>query len=113
IWRAFAPREGSATQILLQPLALNTHATDVPVGAGSMSHANGACITSLRVKGAGWVCAPAGIAVIPSTAMPATATTLRANRFMRPLLTLLAEGSGAPTLPQVHYSHNDIAGIAR
>src|SRR5690349_13503430 len=54
IWRAFAPW-GSATQILLQPFALNTHATDVPVGAGTMSHANGACITSLSVKAAGWV----------------------------------------------------------
>src|SRR5207248_4072642 len=52
IWRAFAPCEGSATQILLQPFALNTHATAVPVGAASMSDANGACITSLSVKGA-------------------------------------------------------------
>src|SRR6266853_405545 len=55
IWRAFAPWEGSATQILLQPFALNTHATAPPVGAASMSDANGACITSLSVKAAGWV----------------------------------------------------------
>src|SRR4029077_20230819 len=54
IWRAFAPCEGSATQILLQPLALNTHATAAPLGAASMSHANGACITSLSVNAAGW-----------------------------------------------------------
>src|SRR5882724_9075522 len=53
IWRAFAPC-GSAIQILLQPFALNTHATAVPVGAASMSDANGACITSLSVKAAGW-----------------------------------------------------------
>src|SRR5262249_52276315 len=49
IWRAFAPFERSATQILLQPFVLNTHATTVPVGAASMSDANGACITSLSV----------------------------------------------------------------
>src|SRR5215468_2563003 len=84
IWRAFAPREGSATQILLQPFALNTHATAAPVGAASMSDANGACITSLSVKGAGWVCAPTSVAVIPSTAMPTTATTLHADLFMLP-----------------------------
>src|SRR5205823_665690 len=52
IRRAFAPWEGSATQILLQPFALNIHATAVPVGAASMSDANGACITSLSVKAA-------------------------------------------------------------
>src|SRR5215467_11149645 len=51
---AFAPCEGSATQILLQPLALNTHATAAPLGAASMSDANGACITSLSGKAAGW-----------------------------------------------------------
>src|ERR1700683_5518327 len=54
IWRAFAPWEGSATQILLQPFALNTHATAAPVGAASMSDGNGACVTSLSVKAAGW-----------------------------------------------------------
>src|SRR5215471_440345 len=58
IWRAFAPCEGSATQILLQPLVLNTHATASPLGAASMSHANGACITSSSAKAAGRVCAP-------------------------------------------------------
>src|SRR5215468_4441734 len=85
IWRAFAPCEGSATQILLQPFALNTHATAVPDGAASMSHANGACITSLSAKGAGWVCAPASVAVMPRTAMAATATlTPDANLFTRP-----------------------------
>src|ERR1043166_981663 len=50
IWRAFAPFEASATQILLQPLVLNTHATAALLGAASMSHANGACITSFSVK---------------------------------------------------------------
>jgi len=49
IWRAFAPWDGSATQMLLRPFALNTHATAAPVGAASMSDANGACITSLSV----------------------------------------------------------------
>src|SRR5215469_6589825 len=57
IWRAVAPWEGSATQMLLQPFALNTHATAAPVGAGSMSDENGACITSLSVKAAGWTSA--------------------------------------------------------
>src|SRR6516165_3775913 len=54
ICRAFAPWEGSVTQILLQPLASNTHATAAPVGAASRSDANGACITSSSVKAAGW-----------------------------------------------------------
>src|SRR5438045_3032336 len=108
IWRAFAPWEGSATQILLQPFALNTHATAAPLGAASMSHANGACITSLSVKGAGWVCAPASVAVIPSTAMPATATiTLHANLFTLPPPPLLTGCSGVPTIPQVPYYHPD------
>src|SRR5437660_11404627 len=114
IWRAFAAWEGSATQILLQPFALNTHATAVPMGAATMSHANGACITSLSVKGAGWGCAPASVAVIPSTAMPATATiTLHANLFTLPPPPLLTGSSGEPTIPQVHYSHNDVAVVAR
>src|SRR5215813_12689546 len=114
IGRAFAPWDGSATQMLLQPFALNTHATAAPVGAASMSDANGACITSLSVKGAGWVCAPASVAVIPSTAMPATATiTLYANLFTLPPLPLLTACSGVPTIPQVHYSHNDVAVFAR
>src|ERR1700691_1992437 len=94
IWRAFAPWEGSATQILRQPLASNTHATAAPVGAATMSYGYGACITSLSVKAARWapaacvmVCAPASVAVIPSTAKPATATiTLHADLFMRPPL---------------------------
>src|SRR5207245_2038633 len=100
IWRAFAPWGGSATQMLLQPFALNTHATVAPVGAASMSDANGACITSLSVKAAGWaaaasrgfsftssVCAPASVAVIPSTAKPATPTiTLHNDLFMLPPL---------------------------
>src|SRR5262249_20213627 len=114
IWRAFAPCEGSATQILLHPFALNTHATAAPLGAASMSHANGACITSLSVKGAGWVCAPASAAVIPSTAMPAPATiSLHASLFTPPSLPLLTGCSGVPTFPQVHYSHNDVAVVAR
>src|SRR5579864_4433366 len=90
IWRAFAPR-GPATQILLQPFALNTHATAVPVGAATMSHANGACITSLSAKAAGWaVCASASDAVIPGTAKPATPIiTLHTDLFMLPPLPLL------------------------
>src|SRR5262249_23940262 len=90
IWRAFAPCEGSATKILSHPFALNPSATAAPLGAASLSHANGACITSLSVKGAGWVCAPASAAVIPSTAIPATATiTLHASLFTPPPLPLL------------------------
>src|SRR5579872_3478048 len=113
IWRAFAPWEGSATQILLQPFASNTQATAVPVGAASMSDANGACITSLSVKAAGWVCASASVAVIPSTAMPVTITiTLHANLFTLPPLPLLTGSSGVPTIPQVHYSQNDVAVFA-
>src|SRR5258708_29211877 len=100
IWRAFAPWEGSATQILRQPVASNTHATAAPVGAATMSYGNGACITSLSVKAAGWaVCASASEAVIPSTAKPATPTiTLHANLFTRPPLTGC---SGVPTIPHV------------
>src|SRR5215468_3621498 len=114
IWRAFAPCEGSATQTLLQPFALNTHATAAPLGAACMSQANGACITSLSVKVAGWVCGPASVGVIPSTAMPATATTtLHANLFTLPPLPLLIDWSGVPTIPQVHYSQNDVAVLAR
>src|SRR5690348_553206 len=83
-WRAFTPRE-PATQILLQPLALDTHATAVPAGAGATFHANGACITSSSAKAAGWApaasgdfslaspdCAAASVAVTPSTARLAT-----------------------------------------
>src|SRR2546427_10699604 len=85
IWRAFAPWDGSATQMLLQPFALNTHATAAPVGAASMSDANGACITSLSVKTVLRVCAPASGAVFPSTAMPTTASiTLHSNLFTLP-----------------------------
>src|SRR5450432_392412 len=54
IWRAFAPWEGSATQILRQPFPSNTQATAEPVGAGTMSYGYGACITSSSVKAAGW-----------------------------------------------------------
>src|SRR5215475_1341341 len=68
----------------------------------------------VECKGAGWVCAPASVAVIPSTAMPATATiTLHANLFTLPPLPLLTGCSGVPTIPQVHYSHNDVAVFAR
>src|SRR6516225_3867210 len=101
IWRAFAPCEGSATQILLQPFALNTHATAAPLGAASMSHANGACITSLSVKGAGWVCAPASVAVIPGTAKPArVAIALHTDLFTLPPLPPLTGRNGEPTIPQ-------------
>src|SRR5258708_36111566 len=108
IWRAFAPWDGSATQMLLQPFALNTHATAAPVGAASMSDANGACITSLSVKAAGWaaaasagfsftssVAAPASVSVIPSPARPATPTiALYTDLFMLPALPLLTGTCG-------------------
>src|SRR5271170_6660988 len=126
IGRAFAPWEGSATQILLQPFALNTHATAAPVGAASRSDANGACITSLSVKAAGWApatssgftssstCAPASVAVIPSTAKPATPTiALHTDLFTLPPLPLLTGCSGELTIPPVHYSHHDVAVSAR
>src|ERR1700730_14977552 len=46
--------------------------------------------------------------------MPATATiTLHANLFTLPPLPLLTGCSGVPTIPQVHYSHNDVAVCAR
>src|SRR5260370_29693103 len=46
--------------------------------------------------------------------MPATATiTLHANLFTLPPLPLLTGCSGEPTIPQVHYSHNDVAVFAR
>src|SRR5262249_43244537 len=89
IWRAFAPRERSATQILLQPFALDTPATAAPVGAASMSDANGACITSLSAKAGGRVCALASVAVIPGAAKPATVTiTLQTDLFTPPPLPL-------------------------
>src|SRR5919109_2302045 len=113
IWRAFAPRDGSATQILMRPFALKTHAAAPPLGAATMSYGNGACITSLSVKAAGWVCAPASVAVIPSTAKLATATiTLHANLFTLLSLRLVTGCSWVPTIPQVHYSHNDVAVFA-
>src|SRR5579864_6703615 len=79
IWRALAPWERSATQILLQPLTLDTHATAAPDGAASMSHANGPCITSSSVKAAGW--APAACAMN----RPAQAAPMRQSRnFPKP-----------------------------
>src|SRR5215475_4864227 len=89
IWRAFAPCEGSATQILLQPFALNTHATSAPLGAASMSHANGACITSLSVKAAGW--APAACVMI----RPAQAATALQSRNIITLRPVRREGCRA------------------
>src|SRR5271154_2616366 len=76
IWRAFAPWEGSATQILRQPFASNIHATAAPVGAATMSYGYGACITSLSVKAAGW--APAAC-VMNRPAQPASS---RCNRVI-------------------------------
>src|SRR6476646_9682870 len=56
------------------------------------------------------VCAPASVAVIPSTAKPATPTvTLHTDLFKRPPLPLLTGCNGEPTIPHVHYSHNDVA----
>jgi hypothetical protein len=77
IWRAFAAWEGSATRILLLPFALNSHATAVPVDAATMSHANGACITSLSAYFAGW--APA--ACVMNRAEQAAAT-LQSRHFL-------------------------------
>src|SRR6516164_3455559 len=89
IWRAFVPWEGSATQTLLQPFALNTHATAVPLGAARMPDANGACITSLSAKAAGGVCGPASVAVDPGMAKPATVTiTAQTDLFTPPPLAL-------------------------
>src|SRR5258708_7385623 len=79
IWRAFAPWEGSATQILLQPFALNTHATAAPVGAASMYDANGACITSSSVKAAGW--APAACVM---NRLVQAAAALQSRNFPKP-----------------------------
>src|ERR1700741_1870647 len=79
ICRAFAPWEGSATQMLLQPFELNTHATAVLVGAASMSDENGACITSLSVKAAGWTSA-ACVMNMPAQAVAA----LQSSNFPRP-----------------------------
>src|SRR5229473_4361920 len=60
------------------------------------------------------VCAPATVAVIPSTAKPATpAITLHTDLFMLPPLPLLTGCKGESTIPQVHYSHNDVAVSAR
>src|ERR1700678_2596102 len=46
IWRAFAPWDGSATQILRQLFLSNTPATSEPAGAATMSYGYGACVTS-------------------------------------------------------------------
>src|ERR1700683_1580151 len=54
IWRAFAPWDGSATQILRQPITSNTHATAEPAGAATMPYGYGARVTSLSVKAACW-----------------------------------------------------------
>src|SRR3984893_8738094 len=60
------------------------------------------------------VWAPASVAVIPSTAKPATPTiTLHTDLFMLPPLPSLTGCNGEPTIPQVHYSHNDVAVSAR
>src|SRR5258708_11631104 len=79
IWRAFAPWEGSATQILLQPFASNTHATAAPVGAASRYDRNGACITSLSVKASGCVSATC-VMHRPSQA----AAALQSRNFPKP-----------------------------
>ena len=52
--------------------------------------------------------------VIPSTAKPATLTiTLHTDLFKLPPLPVLTGSNGEPTIPQVHYSHNDVAVYAR
>src|ERR1700733_6792642 len=80
-WRAFAPWEGSAIQILRQPFASNTHATAEPVGAATMSYGYGACITSLSVKPAGW--GPAASARVMNRAAQAAAA-LQSRNFPKP-----------------------------
>src|SRR5580704_3223972 len=87
IWRAFAPWEGSATQILRQPFASNTHATAAPVGAASRYDGNGACITSLSVKAAGWV--PAAC-VMNRPAQAAAA--LQSRNFPKPKSIMCLQG---------------------
>src|SRR5215468_2319027 len=82
-----------------------------------MTNLSGISLICVAGDGAGFtspVCAPASVAVIPSTAMSATATiTLHANLFTLPPLPLLTGCSEVPTIPQVHYSHNDVAVFAR
>src|ERR1051326_1699576 len=88
IWRAFAPWEGSATKILRQPFASNTHATVAPVGVATMSYGNGACITSLSVKAAGWVPA-ACVMNRPEQA----AAALQSRNFLKPKSIMCLQGS--------------------
>src|ERR1700683_3529594 len=79
IWSAFGAWEGSATQILRQPFASNAHATAEPVGAGTMSYGNGACITSLSVKAAGW-----GPAACVMNRPAQVAAALQSRNFPKP-----------------------------
>src|SRR5215831_19373399 len=82
-----------------------------------MTNLSGISLICVAGDGAGFtspVCAPATVAVIPSTAKPLTPTiTLHTDLFMLPPLPLLTGCSGVPTIPQVHYSHNDVAVFAR
>src|SRR5271155_2146649 len=97
IWRAFAPWERSATQILLQPFALNTHATAAPVGAASIYDGNGACIASLSVKAAGWVSAAC---VMNRPAQAAAALQIRNFPKPKSLMCLLS------SLETIHWVSN-------
>jgi len=71
--------QGGPESMLLQPFELNTHATAAPVGAASMSDENGACITSLSVKAAGWTSA-ACMMNMPAHAVAA----LQSSNFPKP-----------------------------
>src|ERR1700722_13970346 len=83
IRRAFAPWEGSATQILRQPFVSNTHATAPPVGADTMSYGYGACVTSLSEKAGGWATA----ACVMNRAAHTTAA-LQCRNFLKPKSTM-------------------------
>src|SRR5947209_4814819 len=82
-----------------------------------MTNLSGISLICVAGDGAGFtspVCAPANVAVIPSTARPATPTiTLHTDRFMMYPLPLLTGYKGGPTIPQVHYYHDDIDVSAR
>src|SRR5215469_10096831 len=82
-----------------------------------MTNLSGISLICVAGDGAGFtspVCAPAAVTVIPSTAKPLMPTiTLHTNLFTLPPLPLVTGCSGVPTIPQVHYSHNDVAVFAR
>src|SRR5262245_66125225 len=86
------------------PLIAVSSAAGMPSGSeGNAQLASGACAMALPAS------APANVAVIPSTAMPATATiNLDTNLFTLPPLPLLTDCCGGQTIPKVHNSHEDV-----